>query len=138
MALGLPADTNAAVTVSTRPEFGDYQINGAMAAAKLLKTNPRQLAEQLVQQLDLADIAALAAPKPLLILAGAQDPLIPKASVQAAFAQLQLLYQQCQSESQVTLQLFPEKGHIFDAQMQQLALAQLRRMADAVPLVGCQ
>lgn len=92
----------------------------------------------LFQQLDLADIAALAAPKPLLILAGAQDPLIPKASVQAAFAQLQLLYQQCQSESQVTLKLFPEKGHIFDAQMQQLALAQLRRMADAVPLVGCQ
>ncbi|GAB60476.1 arginine--tRNA ligase [Rheinheimera nanhaiensis] len=58
VALGLPADTNAAVTVSTRPEFGDYQINGAMAAAKLLKTNPRQLAEQLVQQLNLAGIAS--------------------------------------------------------------------------------
>ena len=57
VALGLPADTNAAVTISTKPEFGDYQINGAMAAAKLLKTNPRQLAEQLVQQLDLAGIA---------------------------------------------------------------------------------
>src|SRR5690606_30345757 len=55
--LGLPADTNAAVTVSTRPEFGDYQINGAMAAAKLMKTNPRQLAEQLVQQLALEGIA---------------------------------------------------------------------------------
>ncbi|MEW5683172.1 MAG: arginine--tRNA ligase [Pseudomonadota bacterium] len=58
VALGLPADSNAAVTVSTRPEFGDYQINGAMAAAKLLKTNPRQLAEQLVQQLNLAGIAS--------------------------------------------------------------------------------
>lgn len=58
VALGLPADTNAAVTVSTRPEFGDYQINGAMAAAKLLKTNPRQLAEQLVLQLNLAGIAS--------------------------------------------------------------------------------
>jgi arginyl-tRNA synthetase len=57
VALGLPADTNAAVTVSTRSEFGDYQINGAMAAAKLLKTNPRQLAEQLVNQLDLNGIA---------------------------------------------------------------------------------
>ena len=57
VALGLPADTNTAVTVSTRPEFGDYQINGAMAAAKLMKTNPRQLAEQLVQQLALEGIA---------------------------------------------------------------------------------
>lgn len=58
VALGLPADTNAAVTVSTRPEFGDYQINGAMAAAKLLKSNPRQLAEKLVQALALDGIAA--------------------------------------------------------------------------------
>ena len=57
VALGLPADTNTAVTISTKVEFGDYQINGAMAAAKLLKTNPRALAEQLVQQLDLADMA---------------------------------------------------------------------------------
>lgn len=57
LALGLPADTNTAVTISTKVEFGDYQINGAMAAAKLLKTNPRALAEQLVQQLDLADMA---------------------------------------------------------------------------------
>lgn len=57
VALGLPADTNTAVTISTKVEFGDYQINGAMAAAKLLKTNPRALAQQLVQQLDLADMA---------------------------------------------------------------------------------
>jgi arginyl-tRNA synthetase len=57
VALGLPADTNTAVTISTKVEFGDYQINGAMAAAKLLKTNPRALAQQLVQQLDLAEMA---------------------------------------------------------------------------------
>lgn len=57
VALGLPADTNTAVTISTKVEFGDYQINGAMAAAKLLKTNPRALAQQLVQQLDLAELA---------------------------------------------------------------------------------
>jgi arginyl-tRNA synthetase len=57
VALGLPADTNAAVTVSTRPEFGDYQINGAMAAAKLLKSNPRQLAEKLLPLIALDDLA---------------------------------------------------------------------------------
>lgn len=58
--LGVPADTNPAVTVSTRPEFGDYQINGAMSAAKALKTNPRQLAQQLLDALALEDIAAKA------------------------------------------------------------------------------
>lgn len=57
IAVGLPADTNTAVTQSTKLEFGDYQINGAMAAAKLLKTNPRALAEQLLQQLDLTELA---------------------------------------------------------------------------------
>ncbi|MCB5227934.1 arginine--tRNA ligase [Alishewanella sp. 16-MA] len=55
--LGLTENVNAAVTQSTRPEFGDYQINGAMAAAKLLKTNPRQLAQQLLELLDIADMA---------------------------------------------------------------------------------
>lgn len=57
VAVGLPADTNTAVTQSTKVEFGDYQINGAMAAAKLLKTNPRALAQQLVEQLNLGEMA---------------------------------------------------------------------------------
>lgn len=55
--LGLPEGTNPAVTQSTRVEFGDYQINGAMGAAKQLKTNPRQLAQQLVELLDLSELA---------------------------------------------------------------------------------
>lgn len=57
-AAGLPADTNPAVTQSTRPQFGDYQINGAMGAAKKLKTNPRELAQKVIDQLTLDDIAA--------------------------------------------------------------------------------
>lgn len=56
--VGLPEGTNPAVTQSTKVEFGDYQINGAMAAAKLLKTNPRALAQQLVEVLELNDIAS--------------------------------------------------------------------------------
>lgn len=56
--VGLPETTNTGVTQSTKVEFGDYQINGAMAAAKLLKTNPRALAEQLLGALDLTDIAS--------------------------------------------------------------------------------
>ncbi len=57
VAVGLPAQTNPGVTQSTKVEFGDYQINGAMAAAKLLKTNPRALAEQLISHLALDGIA---------------------------------------------------------------------------------
>ncbi len=43
---------------ATRPEFGDYQINGVMPVAKKLGMNPRQLAGQVVENLDLGGIAA--------------------------------------------------------------------------------
>jgi len=56
-AAGLPEDTNPAVTQSTRPQFGDYQINGAMGAAKKMKSNPRELAQKIIDQLDVSDIA---------------------------------------------------------------------------------
>ena len=56
-AAGLPEDTNPAVTQSTRPQFGDYQINGAMGAAKKMKSNPRELAQKIIDNLDVTDIA---------------------------------------------------------------------------------
>lgn len=48
----------AIVQPATKAEFGDYQANGVMGAAKQLKTNPRVLAEQVIAQLDLAGIAS--------------------------------------------------------------------------------
>jgi len=47
----------AVVAPSGRPEFGDYQANGVMGAAKARKMNPRQLATEVVAKLDLAGIA---------------------------------------------------------------------------------
>lgn len=44
------------VAPSSRPELGDYQANGVMAAAKKSKTNPRQLAEKVLAAADLADL----------------------------------------------------------------------------------
>ncbi len=58
-AAGLPEGTNPAVSNSTKPQFGDYQANGVMGAAKKLKTNPRELATKVVEHLEpaLAGIA---------------------------------------------------------------------------------
>ncbi|WP_239423185.1 arginine--tRNA ligase [Snodgrassella communis] len=36
---------------ASKPEFGHYQINGAMGAAKSLKSNPREIAEKVVNNL---------------------------------------------------------------------------------------
>ena len=55
--LGAPDTVSAIVKPSARPEFGDYQANGVMAAAKQLKTNPRELAGRLLEVLDLSDLA---------------------------------------------------------------------------------
>jgi len=57
VAAGLPADTNPAISLSNRPQFGDYQANGVMGAAKKLKTNPRELATKVVDNLNLDGIA---------------------------------------------------------------------------------
>jgi len=39
------------VTEATKAEFGDYQFNGAMALAKQLKSNPREIASKIVEAL---------------------------------------------------------------------------------------
>ena len=56
-AAGLPEGTNPAISLSNRANFGDYQANGVMGAAKKLKTNPRELATKVVAALDLTGIA---------------------------------------------------------------------------------
>lgn len=57
VAAGLPEDTNPAISLSNRPQFGDYQANGVMGAAKKLKTNPRELATKVIEHLDLKGIS---------------------------------------------------------------------------------
>jgi len=53
------AESPAVVKQARKPEFGHYQANGVMGAAKKLKMNPRQLAEKLVQQLALKGVEKL-------------------------------------------------------------------------------
>ncbi|GAB7216645.1 arginine--tRNA ligase [Dickeya oryzae] len=58
IAAGAPADSEAMVRQSAKAQFGDYQANGIMAAAKKLGMPPRQLAEKVVNTLQLDGIAA--------------------------------------------------------------------------------
>ena len=50
--LTLPEGCIIEVTPASDTRFGDYQSNAAMTIAKALKTNPRQLATQLVEHFD--------------------------------------------------------------------------------------
>lgn len=58
IAAGAPADCEPQVRQSAKVQFGDYQANGMMAAAKKLGMAPRQLAEQVLTHLDLSGIAS--------------------------------------------------------------------------------
>ena len=53
--LGL--EGQALLQAASRPEFGDYQANGVMAAAKRAGQNPREVAQRVIDALDLTDIA---------------------------------------------------------------------------------
>lgn len=58
VAAGAPANSEALVRQSAKAQFGDYQANGVMGAAKKLGIAPRQLAEQVLTHLELDGIAS--------------------------------------------------------------------------------
>ena len=55
-ALGLSGQ--ALLQSASRPEFGDYQANGVMAAAKRAGKNPREVAQSVINAIDLDGIAS--------------------------------------------------------------------------------
>jgi arginyl-tRNA synthetase len=54
--IGAPQDSPAPLSRSTRPGFGDYQFNGAMALAKTLKQKPRDIAQLIVDAVELDEL----------------------------------------------------------------------------------
>jgi len=52
----VPLFINPQVVLASNPKFGDYQCNVAMSLAKPLKQKPRDIAEKLVDNIDLSDI----------------------------------------------------------------------------------
>lgn len=57
IAAGADEQCDALIRQSGKPQFGDYQANGIMAAAKKLGLNPREFAQKVLDRADLSDIA---------------------------------------------------------------------------------
>ncbi|MBN6065766.1 arginine--tRNA ligase [Aggregatibacter actinomycetemcomitans] len=57
LAAGADAECEALVRQSGKVQFGDYQANGIMPAAKKLGVNPREFAQQVLAKAELQDIA---------------------------------------------------------------------------------
>ncbi len=56
-ALGVPEDCAPMIALSSKPQFGDFQANGAMGAAKRMNMSPRDLASQIIERVNLGGIA---------------------------------------------------------------------------------
>ena len=54
--IDVPAGFHISVALAADTRYGDYQSSAAMTLAKLLKTNPRALAEQIKSALDVTDL----------------------------------------------------------------------------------
>ncbi|AIT68073.1 arginine--tRNA ligase [Haemophilus influenzae] len=54
---GADQSCDALIRQSGKPQLGDYQANGIMAAAKKLGLNPREFAQKVLDNLQLSDIA---------------------------------------------------------------------------------
>ncbi|HEY6527934.1 MAG TPA: arginine--tRNA ligase [Cellvibrionaceae bacterium] len=52
--LGIPSSCEPHIAPSKNVNFGDYQANGAMAAAKIMGQNPRELAQKICAEINLA------------------------------------------------------------------------------------
>lgn len=79
----------------------------------------------LAGQLDIPDVASLAAPKTMLFINGGQDPLMPVEGVNAAYQQMAQVWQAYDASDALTTKMWPQYGHEFNAQQQQQAFAWL-------------
>ncbi len=52
--LDIPEDSPILLVEASKPEFGDFQINGVMGIAKKLKLNPRDLAQKVIDNVELS------------------------------------------------------------------------------------
>ena len=91
---------------------GNNQLKGQSAFAML---HP-----YVMRYLDYPDIAALAAPKPMLFYAGEQDGLFPAASAQEAFAKMQSVWSAFGAADRLQTRFWPV-GHVFVKDQQEAA-----------------
>jgi dienelactone hydrolase len=77
-------------------------------------------------QLDYPDVASIACPKPLMVIAGRRDKLFPVESIQEAFAKLHKVWDSQKASSRLATRLY-DAPHEFNAAMQDEAFAWLDR-----------
>ncbi|MDP9569056.1 UNVERIFIED_ORG: dienelactone hydrolase [Kosakonia oryzae] len=69
-------------------------------------------------QMDIPDIASIAAPKPMLIFSGGQDKLFPQEAVKEAFAKVHRVWKSQHADDKLVTRTWPQLGHVFYREQQ--------------------
>jgi fermentation-respiration switch protein FrsA (DUF1100 family) len=80
----------------------------------------------LYQEMDLPDVAALACPRPLLVMQGSQDRLFPLDGVERALGKLGAIYEKARVPERYASRIY-DAPHRFDIEMQEEAFEWLDR-----------
>ncbi|KQV90674.1 hydrolase [Massilia sp. Root351] len=86
----------------------------------------------LLRHMDFPDVASLAAPKPAMFFAGAQDRLFPAASVQQAFGKMEKVWRAWGAQDKFEARMLPG-GHVFPQQEQDDAFDWLEKQFGRAP-----
>lgn len=116
----ISASAQLCVFANMRPliEVGAHDLHG-----------PYMTVPGLLQEYDMADIAALIAPRPQLVAYGALDPLTPAKGSEPAIATLRSAYTQSNAADKLTLIRSEDTGHVETPAMRQAVLRFLEAMA---------
>jgi dienelactone hydrolase len=79
----------------------------------------------LYRYLDIPDVASLAAPRPMMLLDGADDPLFTPAGINAAYARMRAVWTSQLAGHRLHTKLWPGLGHVFVREMQEEAFTWL-------------
>jgi dienelactone hydrolase len=75
--------------------------------------------------LDIPDVAAIAAPRPMMLLDGETDPLFTPAGVETAYAKMRAVWASQRAQHRLSTKVWPGLGHVFVQEMQDEAFAWL-------------
>lgn len=117
-AIGASVVVNWMATADGLMVPGNNQLRGGSAW--------QMLHPGLMRFLDYPDVASLAAPKPMLVFAGEQDPLFPVPSVNAAFDKMRSVWTAWGAAERFESKFWP-LGHVFEAPEQDYAYDWLDR-----------
>jgi dienelactone hydrolase len=79
----------------------------------------------LYQFLDIPDVATIAAPRPMMVLDGAADPLFTAAGVEVAYTKMRAVWAAQQADDRLSTKTWAGLGHVFVQEMQEEAFGWL-------------